>query len=195
MAIQQANGTAATATSTKNKGGAVVKAGTSTMLDNVSSSRTNVGVFASTVIPSGSTVVDYATSALTSGTFAYNNQKPVAKRYTIQIAGTSNTFLQSGAARPELVRSIQKLETLRTRRLTTAIRAGYWNIYSGTFSTSPTNAVDNWYGVSGSGISTSTDYAAAPTQAAPGQIVYMSRGKNPVYGNDANSAYKPRSIW
>lgn len=185
MATQQVNGTATTATSTKNIGGAVIKAGSSTILDNVSSSRTNVGVFASTVIPSGSTVVDYATSALTAGTFAYNNQKPVAKRYSILISGTSNTFLQSGAARPELVRSIQKLETLRTRRLTTAIRAGYWNIYSGTFSTDPTNNVDTL----------ATDYSAEPTQAAPGQIVYMSNGKNPVYGNDANSSYKPRSIW
>lgn len=187
MATQQVNGTATTATSTKNKGGAVVKAGTSTLLDNVSAARSNGNgnVFASTVIPSGSTVVDYATTALTSGTFAYNNQKPTAKRYSILISGTSNSFLQTGAARPELVRSIQKLETLRTRRLTTAIRAGYWNIYSGTFSTQPTNAVD----------SLATDYAAEPTQAAPGQIVYMSRGKNPVYGNDANSAYKPRSIW
>jgi hypothetical protein len=186
MATQQVNGTATTDTSTKNKGGAVIKAGTSLLLDNVSAARSNGNgnVFASTVISSGSTVVDYATSALSAGTFAYNNQKPVAKRYSTLIAGTSNSFLQTGAARPELVRSIQKLETLRTRRLTTAIRAGYWNIYSGTFSTQPTNAVD----------SLGTDNAAAPTQAIPGQIVYMAGGKNPLY-TGPNSTYKPRSIW
>lgn len=184
MATQQVNGTATTDTSTKNKGGAVIKAGTSLLLDNVSAARSNSSVFASTVISSASTVVDYATSALSAGTFAYNNQKPVAKRYSILISGTSNSFLQTGAARPELVRSIQKLETLRTRRLTTAIRAGYWNIYSGTFSTQPTNAVD----------SLGTDTAAAPTQAIPGQIVYMAGGKNPLY-TGSNSTYKPRSIW
>jgi hypothetical protein len=186
MATQQVNGTATTATSTKNKGGAVINAGTSSLLDNVSAARSNGNgsVFASTVIPSGSTVVDYATSALSAGTFAYNNQKPTAKRYSTLISGTSNTFLQSGAARPELVRSIHKLETLRTRRLTTAIRAGYWNIYSGTFSTLPTIAVD----------SLATDYAADPTQAIPGEIVYVVGGRV-VSGNSANSAYKPRSIW
>jgi hypothetical protein len=185
MANQQVNGTAATTdTSTKNKGGAVIRGGTSLLLDNVSAARSISNVFASTVISSGSTVVDYATSALSAGTFAYNNQKPVAKRYSILIAGTSNSFLQTGAARPELVRSIQKLETLRTRRLTTAIRAGYWNIYSGKFSTQPTNAVD----------SPGTDNAAVPTQAIPGQIVYMAGGKNPLY-TGPNSTYKPRSIW
>ena len=184
MATQQVNGTATTATSTKNKGGAVIKAGTSTILDNVSPSRTNIAVFASTVVPDTSTTKDYATKALSAGTFAYNNQKPTAKRYSTLISGTSNTFLQSGAARPELVRSIHKLETLTTRRLTTAIRAGYWNIYSGTFSTLPTIAVD----------SLSTDYAAAPTQAAPGEIAYIVGGRV-VSGNSANSAYKPRSIW
>lgn len=184
MATQQANGTAVTSTSTNNKGGSVINAGTSTILDNVSPSRTNVGVFASTVIPDSSTTVDYATKALSAGTFAYNNQKPTAKRYSTLISGTSNTFLQSGAARPELVRSIHKLETLRTRRLTTAIRAGYWNIYSGTFSTLPTIAVDSLV----------TDYAADPTQAIPGEIVYVVGGRV-VSGNSANSAYKPRSIW
>ena len=186
MATQQINGTStSTATSTKNKGGTVIRSGTSKILTNVSNARSNISVFASTVIPDTSTTVDYATKVLSAGTFAYNNQKPVAKRYSILIAGTSNSFLQTGAARPELIRSIQKLETQRTLRFTTALRAGYYNRYTGKFTTLPTNTTD----------SPGTDTAAAPTQSVPGQIVYMSRGKNPVWGTDANSAYKPRSIW
>jgi hypothetical protein len=165
MATQQVNGSAVTATSTKNQGGAVVNGGTTTLLDSVDLGYSNVGVFGSSVVDNNS-----ADKALSAGTFAYNNQAPVAKRVTETLSGVANTVLRSGADQPGLIRSIHKLEVLRTRRLTTAIRAGYWNIYSGSWSTNPTVAVDTL----------STDDAANPTRTAPGELAYKTGAPAPV---------------
>ena len=65
-------------------------------------------------------------------------------------------------------RSIHKLEALRTVRVCTAIRAGYWNEYSGSWSTAPTAAND--ISIAGS------DHAATPTLAIPGELVYRVSG-------------------
>lgn len=168
MATQQVNGSAVTATSTNNKGGAVVNGGTTTLLDTVELGYSNVGVFGSSVIDNND-----ADKALSAGTFSYSNQKPVAKRVTTTLSGVSNTVLRSGADQPGLIRSIHKLEVVRTRRLTTAIRAGDWNIYSGSFSTPPTVAVDTL----------ATDEAATPTRSVPGELVYKTGAPTPVQDN------------
>jgi len=193
MASIQQNGSQTTGTywlgtSTKNTGGAAVNTGSvSTLIDQVSLGKTKDTGFGSTVVNNNS-----ADPAVSAGTFKYDNQRPVAKRLTTTLSGVSNTALQSGASKPALVRSIHKLETLRTRRLTTAIRAGLWNIYSGKFANNqngnvqnPTVAVDTL----------ATDVAATPTQAAPGQLVYMTGNTKPVSGSDANSAYKNKTNW
>lgn len=164
MSTQQVDGSAVTSTSTKNKGGAVVNGGSSTLVDNVS-----LGL---TYARTGTGPVDGSTTdeALSAGTFAYNNQSPVAKKVTTSLSGVSNTVLRSGADQPQLIRSIHKLETLTTRRQATAIRAGNFNIYTGAFSAGPTVAVDTL----------ATDYAATPTRSSPGQLAYMTGAKNPV---------------
>ena len=66
-------------------------------------------------------------------------------------------------------RSIHKLEHMYTRRVATAIRAGYWNIFTGTWSTDPVVADDapTW----------GTDDAANPTRAIPGELVYRVSGQ------------------
>ena len=168
MATQQVNGSAVTSSSTKNVGGAVLNGGNTTILDSLDLGYSDVGVFGSSVVDGSDT-----DKALSAGTFSYNNQKPVAKRVTETLSGVANTTLQSGAAQPGLVRSIHKLEVLRTRRLTTAIRAGYWNIYSGSWTTNPTVAVD----------SLATDEAATPTRSVPGELVYKTGAKVPVQAN------------
>lgn len=173
MATQQVNGSAVTATSTKNKGGAVVNGGTTTILDKVALGYSNVGVFGSSVKDGTDT-----DKALSAGTFSYNNQSPIAKRVTESLSGVTNTVLQSGADQPGLIRSIHKLEVVRTRRLTTAIRAGYWNIYSGTWSTNPTVAVDTF----------ATDHAATPTRSVPGELTYKTGAPTPV-----NNDYKAKT--
>lgn len=174
MSIQQVNGSAVTATSTNNDNGSVLNGGSTTVLNSVDLGYSNVGVFGSYVVDG-----DNADKALDAGTFSYNNQKPVAKRITEELAGgVSNTFLQSGASKPELVRSIHKLEKVRTRKLTTAIRAGYWNIYSGEWSTSVDVVEDTF----------STDDAASPTRSAPGELTYKTGAPVPVQDD-----YKPKT--
>lgn len=168
MAIQQVNGDPATSKTAKNNGGSVVNGGSTTVLDSVNLGYSDVGVFGSSVVDGNDT-----DKALTAGTFSYNNQRPVAKRVTEELSGVSNTYLQSGASVPGNVRSIHKLEVVRTRRLTTAIRAGYWNIYSGQFTTPPVVAVDTF----------ATDEAANPTRSVPGELVYKTGALVPVQDN------------
>jgi hypothetical protein len=173
MATQQVDGNAVTATSTNNDNGSVLNGGSTTVLNSVDLGYSNVGVF-------GSSVVDGtdADKSIDAGTFSYNNQKPIAKRITEELAGgVSNTFLQSGASKPELTRSIHKLEVLTTRRLTTAIRAGKWNIFKGAFLNNQNQSADNPV------VATDTlasDNAATPTRAVPGELVYKTSAPVPV---------------
>ena len=180
MAIQQVNGSAVTSSSTVNDGGSVLNGGSTSILNSVDLGYSNVGVFGSSVIDN-----DSADKALSAGTFSYSNQSPIAKRVTEELSGVSNTFLQSGASKPGLTRSIHKLEVLRTRRLTTAIRAGKWNIFKGAFLNNqdqtadlPTVAVD----------SLSSDNAATPTRAVPGELTYKTGAPTPV-----NDDYKAKT--
>jgi len=92
------------------------------------------------------------TSALT-GTTTYKlsdgtlkrQQTPtqwIMKRVTDTVRGASNTFLRSGALAPANLRLIHQRETVRTYKVATAIVAGYWNNYSGQWSTVPTQSED-----------------------------------------------------
>ena len=131
-------------------------------------------VFASVVVDN-----DSADKAVSGGVFANKTQKPIAKKVTTTLGGVSNIVLRSGAARPELVKSVNKLETLRTRRFTTAIRENKYNRYTGEFDAGhPVVAVDEL----------ATDNAANPTRSNPGQIVYKIGAKVPV-----SSDYKPKT--
>jgi len=158
MAIQQVSGSAVTSTSTNNNGGSVVNGGSSTVLESIHLGNTNGGPIGT--FPINGTDTDKALSA---GTFAYNNPGPIALRVTTTLSGVSNTVLRSGADVPGQIRSIHKLEVLRTRRLTTAIRANKYNRYTGAFDSGfPVVAVD----------SLASDYAATPSRSAPGQLTY-----------------------
>jgi hypothetical protein len=101
-------------------------------------------------------------------------------KITTSLAGVSNDFLRSGANDTDGAKSINKLEVVRTRRITTAIRNNKWNEYSGEWEAGfPSGAVDNFWDISaGSGVSTSTDQAASPTRSVPGELVYLQG--NPV---------------
>ena len=165
MATLQVNGSAVSASSTKNDGGSVLNGGSTSILDSVSLGYSDVGVFGSSVIDG-----DDTDKALNAGTFSYNNQKPVAKRVTKELSGVANTYLQSGAAVPGNIRSIHSIQSVRTRRLTTAIRAGEWNIYTGKFGTDPVVAVDTF----------ATDDAANPSRQHPGELQYKTGAPVPV---------------
>ena len=179
MATVQVNGTSTvTKQSTKNNHGVALNVGTaSTVLQTSSLGRANQTVFASTVINN-----DAADPALSSGTFAYNNSKPVGVKLTTTLAGSvNNTFLRSGASDLSSRRSIHRQEKVRTNRFTTAIRAGYWNIYTARWTSTPTTAVDNFWDLENDTTSTtSTDQAASPTRATPGELTYKLGQKAPV---------------
>jgi hypothetical protein len=182
MATVQIDGSSAvTGTSTRNNRGVAIKVGSaSSILVNRSVASPATTVFGSTVVPASSTVNDYATKAVSDGAFRYNNQQPVARRVSSTIGGVSNTVLRSGALVPSLVTSINRsrvknssnalVDGVRTRRDTTAIRAGNFNIYTGRFTSTPTVAADTYV----------SDVAAAPTRSAPGRLVFRTGAKVPV---------------
>jgi hypothetical protein len=174
MATIQTDGlSAVTASSTKNNHGTAINIGSSaSLLNNRSLARPDIDVFGSTVVSDA--VIDYANPALSSGIFAHNNTSPVAVRLTTTLAGSvNNSFLRSGASDLNSRRSIHRQEKVRTNRITTAIRAGYWNIYTGTWSTTPTTAVDSFWDIANDTTSsTSTDQAATPTRTVPGELTY-----------------------
>lgn len=156
-------------------GGAVVNGGSggSGLLDNVASVDSGEAVF-------GSTVVDgvNAGKALGAGTFASNSSEFIAKRVTDVLAGSvSNTILRSGAAVPANIQSVHKYPaTFATRKLTTAIRAGNWNIYTGKFSSVTVEAADAFVNIdSGSTL----DKAANPSRSEPGRLVFKTGAPAP----------------
>jgi hypothetical protein len=185
MAAIQANGSGSvTSSSTNNNGGSVLSGGTTSYLNTVALGYSDVGVFGTTPVDNNT-----ADKALSSGTFAYNNLSPIAPKVTDTIAGVASDVLATSANRPSLTRSIHRQEKVRTRRLTTAIRAGYWNIYSGLWTTNPTNAVDNfWDNAGDTTSSTSTDQAASPSRSNPGELTYKTGAKVPV-----NDDYKAKT--
>lgn len=181
MATVQVDGSSAvTKTSTVNNGGTAINVGSSsTVLDNRALGANNQTVFGSTVVSDA--VVDYADLALASGTFSYNNTKPIGPRLTTTLAGSvSNTFLQSGASDLGSRRSIHRQEKVRSNRFTTAFRNGNFNLYTGKYS-AVTTAVDNFWDIANDTTSsTSTDEAATPTRSVPGELTYKLGQPAPV---------------
>jgi hypothetical protein len=150
-----------------NNRGVVARGGSvaSGKLTNVGVSRYNSTVFASTVVDNAS-----ADKALSSGTFSYQNNKPVAQRLTSTISGVANTTLRSGADIPGQIRGINSRVVYRNRLDTTAFRAGYFNLYTGKYSPTPTVYVD----------SVGTDEAATVSRSSPGTLAYKGGALNPV---------------
>jgi hypothetical protein len=165
MAVAQSNGSAVTATSTKNDGGVAKYVGSSSVLDNVSVSNPSVGVFGSTVLDNA-----YADKALSGGVFKYDNLRPISKRVTTTLATVSKPVLQSGALVPGNLRLLHKRESYKVSRIATAIRNGDWNIYTGSWTTPPTSTTE----------SPGTDNAAIPSRTKPGELVYRTGSKLPV---------------
>lgn len=169
--VQTDGSSSVTVTSTKNKGGTVVAAGSaaSGVVESQQASSYSLSAFASTVVDGTDT------DPANGGTFAYNNTRPVAIRYTTALAGVSNTFLRSGSSAPGTRRVVNKTESVRTNRYATAIRDGDYNLYTGQFSSAPTVAVDSF----------GTDNSASPTAAIPGQLVYKIGNPVPFSSNYA----------
>lgn len=164
-----------------NNGGAASKITSTTSADmvGVSVAREDVGVFGSTVVDGVNT-----DKALTAGTFAYDNESPVAKKVTTSLSGVTDPFysviLLSAASIPSIresihyqkVKNVGYIEGVRTRRQTTAIREGRWNEYTGEFDPGyPLVVVDAW----------PNDIAASPSRTYPGRLLFKGSSPNPTY--------------
>jgi hypothetical protein len=125
----------------------------------------------------GSIVIDGTDTdpALADGEFAYNNREPVAKRVSTKIAGLENTTLLSGAAVPELIVGIHKIESIITRRQSTSFRDGDYNLYSGAFTVDPVTATDTFHKAVSS--TEFIDTAANASRSNTGKLVYLVGSK------------------
>lgn len=168
-----------------NNGGSATKIGTSSVLNNVSVSKDTTGVFGSTVVDGSDT-----DKAVSGGVFAHNHVKPIAGRVTTEIAGVNTNVLLTNSNNPNQLRSINKRESIKSNGVATAIRQGYWNIYSGTWTTDPTPVTVATTGVPTTGqAQAGNDDAATPTREAPGELVFRTGAKLPVRDKD----YKPKN--
>jgi len=142
-------------------------------------------------------------AAKTAGYFANMTASSyIMKGVTTTIAGVSNTFLRSGAAYMSGRRSINKIETVRTWQIATAIRAGNWNIVTGKFSSalnatedaytpSANNVFGAWDQQAGDGATSGTlDDAARPSRATPGELVFHHGSGQPFVTD-----YSARTTW
>lgn len=159
MATIQTDGVSeVTSNSTVNNGGTMKANGTAEVLNTNATAVEKVGVFGSTVVDN-----DTADKALDAGVFAYNHSRPISKRMTTELADVATDVLKTTGSDPANIRSIHKLEVLRTRRLTTAIRANKYNRYTGQWDEGfPVVAVD----------SLDEDNAATPSRSVPGTLVF-----------------------
>ena len=146
-----------------NNGGVVVSNGTvSGTFTSISMTQENVGVFGSTVVEGTDT-----TKALSAGVFAYSGSEPIAKRVTTSLGTVANDVLLSGAGQPALIQSVHKFASpFSTRKITTAIREGYWNEYTGEFDSGyPLVVTDTFL----------TDNAANPSRDVPGTVTFAGQ--------------------
>jgi hypothetical protein len=182
MATAQVNGSALTGNGfgsfleANNAHGTMKANGTATsnVLESVTTPDPKVAVFASTVIPDTTTQVDYAGKAVSAGTFAHNNTKPVSSLITDELAGVANSAIKTPGNDGDIIRSINKVESNASDLFTTALRANKYNRTTGEWDVGYPAATT---------ISFSTDEAATPTAAVPGELTYMRGAKTPYNDN------------
>lgn len=182
MATAQVNGSALTSNGygsflqANNAHGTMKANGTATsnVVESVSTPSPVVDAFASKVVEDTVTVKDYAGKAISGGVFAHNHVKPISSLITNELAGVSDDSILTPGNDGDTIRSINKLEVLRTRKLTSAIRANKYNRYTNEFAAGyPQVTVDTL----------ATDEAASPTASVPGELTYMRGAKTPYNDN------------
>tara|TARA_A100001201_G_scaffold9409_2_gene13901 strand:+ start:172 stop:774 length:603 start_codon:yes stop_codon:yes gene_type:complete len=130
------------------------------------------------------------------GTWNQQSQFQNIVRVTNTIAGISNTALVAGGSdSANDANTPLQAATMKVRLYKTAIRAGNWNEYSGSWSSTPSVVESGGYDIAGSQDNTSTlkasgvDHAANPTSAEPGELQY-DLGGLPV-----QTGYQPKYLW
>lgn len=167
----------------RNNGGTIRANGTvsSGVAKSVKTVRPVVDAFGSKVVEDSVTVKDYAGKAVSGGTFAHNHTKPISSLITDEIAGVANNAIKTTGNDGDKIRSINKLETLRTRKFTTAVRGNKYNRVTDTWVAGyPAIVVDTL----------ASDVAATPTATTPGKLNYM-RGSTVPYSD----SYKAKTTF
>lgn len=168
---------------TDNNGGTIKANGTlSGTFESASVVQPKVDVFASTVLDNNDT-----DKAIGGGTFAFNNNQPIAKKVTKSLSNVQTNVLLSGAGNPGGIRSIHKIESIKTRKLTKALRDGRFNSVDGKFDAGyPEISDDVFYNISSGGITVDNepiDDAANPTRLVPGELTYRTGSSTPKMDN------------
>lgn len=165
--------TNATASGAKDVGGSATKINSTSQLDGVSVSRYDAGVFGSTVLDNA-----VANKALTSGTFAYDNNKGLIRRVTAYISGVYNKVLVN-TANSGYNTAIHSNTTSYTAKVRSGLEAGKFNEVTGEWEAGyPQNSVDSF----------GTDNAAAVSRADQDSLTYMVNGKTAT-----TTGYAPRN--
>ena len=182
MATVQVNGSSLTGNGygsfleAKNSHGTMKANGTATsnVVESVTTPSPVVDAFGSKVVEDTVTIKDYAGKAVSGGVFAHNHVKPISSLITDELAGVANNNIKTPGNDGDVIRSINKLEVLRTRKLTSAVRENKYNRYTNEFDAGyPQVSVDTL----------ATDNAATPTASVPGELTYMSGAKTPYNDN------------
>ena len=147
-----------------------------------------------TTIVSGVGGVDAALSQVTDA--AFNSGLQVLNLVQTTIAGAANTSLQGGQSNSaNEANTPAQLDVLRTYFYKTAVVAGNWNVFNGTFS-SISNAVSGAWDIAASADDAGglriagTDVAANPSRDYPGALTYRDCSPNPT-----NDFYQARNNW
>jgi hypothetical protein len=149
---------------TKNDGGSAVQVGTSSVLSSLGLGLDNPAT--------GSIVIDGTDTdkSVDAETFAKNTQRPLGQRLTSPLVSAANV--------PESIKSVNGIESFDSPGTATAIRAGYWNIYSGQWSTDPTVSYDDMHkAVTGT---TYIDNNVHVSRSNTGSLTFLNGSKNPV---------------
>lgn len=182
MATVQVNGSALTGNGygsflqANNSHGTMKANGTATsnVVESVTTPSPMVDAFGSKVVEDTVTVKDYAGKAKSAGVFAHNHVKPISSLITTELAGLNDNSILTPGNDGDTIRSINKLEVLRTRKFTTTIRENKYNRYSNKFDAGyPEVHVDTL----------ASDNAATPTASVPGELTYMNGSKTPYNDN------------
>ena len=133
------------------------------------------------------------------GTWNQQSQFSNIVKATTTIGGVSNNALVCGASDSSQGDAIHQAAVVRNRLYKTAVRAGNWNEYTGTWSSDPTVANTGGYDIA-NGVDLSptlkasgVDHAANPSSARPGELTAFSASGTP--NAPTNLDYKPRYLW
>jgi len=198
MATAQINGSATTVSpygyivEADNNDGTMKANGTitSNKMEGVKTVVPTVDAFGSKVVEDSVTQKDYAGKAVSAGTFAYNNVKPISSLITDELAGVSTNAIKTPGNDNDVIRSINKAENQKSVLFTKAIRENKYNRYTGEFDAGypATQTITPWNQTTNATGSGTSDDAANPSQTVPGELTYM-RGSTVPY----NDNYKAKS--